>query len=186
MTNTYVAKALIAFGSNLGNVDENIKQALAKLNEVKGVQIIKISSVIKTTPVGGPSDQPIFSNGAVLVKTTLLPLDLLHELQRIEKELLRIRKIFWGPRTIDLDLILFDDVVMSTEELTLPHPRVYWRSFVLDPANEISPEMIVPTSGITIKHTRALLLVTFQTFALASYYYRALADCVSLGGNGHN
>lgn len=176
MVEKRISRALIAFGSNIGDVDENIRLALEKLTRVQYTTVINVSSVIKTDPVGGPSDQPIFSNGAVLVETKLPPLDLLHELQRIEIELLRERKVFWGPRTIDLDLILYEDKIMRTKELTLPHPRFYWRTFVLDPANEVAPTMVTPTSQTTIAETRALLYAMFAMFELASYYYQALSE----------
>lgn len=166
------SRALIAFGSNIGDVNLNIQTAIQKLSHIFGVKTLRVSSIIQTEPVGGPLGQPIFSNGALLIKTRLEPLELLCELHRIEKELFRERRHFWGPRTIDLDLVLYDDVVMFTPTLTLPHPRVYWRSFVLEPALEIASDMIVPTSGLTIAETYRLLYKNYSLFELASYFYR--------------
>ena len=158
------ATALVAFGSNLNGPEKNIMRAMYILAETSCVRIVETSSFYKTFPVGGLSDQPVFVNGMVKIETTLAPLALLKELQRIELELRRTRLVFWGPRTIDLDLILYGDVVMETRELTLPHPRLQWRDFVLEPACEIAAETVVPTFGLSFQQLRALLLWNFELY----------------------
>jgi len=167
--------ALVAFGANLGDVDENIRRALEMLGNVVGVTVMKTSSVWHTLPVGGPSGQPVFSNGAVLVKTSLSPHALLEELHEIEIELQRVRNEFWGPRTIDLDLISYGNLIITTSELILPHPRVYWRHFVLDPVCEIAPDIVLSTTGLSFRETRRLLYNNFKLYDLASFFLHMAA-----------
>lgn len=161
--------AVVAFGSNLGDVKGNIERALSLLERVEYVDVLKVSSVWSTLPAGGPVNQPEYSNGAVLIKTSLSPHALLTELQTIENKLLRVRREKWGPRTIDLDLILYGDLVINTPVLTLPHPRVYWRQFVLDPVCEVAPGLVLPTTGLSFSETRRLLYFVFKGFELASF-----------------
>lgn len=170
MQNVNAATALIALGANLGDADDNIRAALKMLNDDAEIEILKTSSFIKTAPVGGPSGQPDYTNGAVLVRTSMEPVALLHRLQEIERTLHRVRLVRWGARTIDLDLILYGDKIVLTPELTIPHPRVYWRQFVLDPANEIAPAATIPTSCRTISETRRLLFMNFRTFDLLTFF----------------
>ena len=142
--------------------------ALQLLAATPCIWILKTSSLIKTEPVGGPVGQPCYFNGAVLIETTVDPYGLLDELHQIENKLGRVRNVVWGPRTVDLDLIIYGDVQTFTEELTLPHPRLYWRRFVLDPACEIAPELTVPTTGLSLEETRRLLIATCSHFGLFS------------------
>ena len=160
--------ALVALGANLGDAEGNIHAALQLLASTPGIWILKTSSLIKTEPVGGPVGQPCYFNGAVLIETTVDPYGLLDELHQIENKLGRVRNVVWGPRTVDLDLIIYGDVQTFTEELTLPHPRLYWRRFVLDPACEIAPELTVPTTGLSLEETRRLLIATCAHFGLFS------------------
>lgn len=132
-TNT---QAYIALGSNLGDREELLKQAVEHLEQQSGVQIVKVSGIYETDPVGY-TDQPAFLNMAVSVKTSLSPFELLHVLFDVEQHLGRVRDIRWGPRTIDLDLLLYGDVTMDEEELTLPHPRMMERAFVLVPLRDV-------------------------------------------------
>ncbi|MGI6401421.1 MAG: 2-amino-4-hydroxy-6-hydroxymethyldihydropteridine diphosphokinase [Thermoguttaceae bacterium] len=162
------SQALVAFGSNLGDPKKNIARALVLLAEIPGVRVVKTSSLYETYPVGCSHDSLSFINGVVLLRTTLLPLELLHELQWIERALRRVRLEFWGPRTLDLDLILYDDLIMRTPELTLPHPRLQWRDFVLAPSCEIVPEMTPPTLGLSFQSLKTLLDWNFATFPVVT------------------
>lgn len=146
-----MVKAFIAFGSNRGNREENIDRALTLLK--KRCTIIKKSSVHETTPVGY-TDQRNFLNGVLMVETALSPEELLHFLQKIEKMLGRIRRIKNGPRTIDLDILFYNDVIIDTEDLTVPHPRIHKRLFVLEPLSEIAPGFVHPVLEKTIRELR--------------------------------
>ena len=134
--------AYVALGSNLGDKEANLRRALELLIE-RGVEIVKTSTFISTEPYG-VTDQPTFLNGVCEVRTSLEPLALLHTLLEIEQEMGRVRLRHWGERNIDLDLLLYEDVVMDTEELKLPHPDMQNRDFVLLPLAEIAPELVHP------------------------------------------
>ena len=140
--------AYVALGSNLGDKEANLRRALELLIE-RGVEIVKTSTFISTEPYG-VTDQPTFLNGVCEVRTSLEPLALLHILLAIEQEMGRVRLRHWGERNIDLDLLLYEDVVMDTPELKLPHPDMQNREFVLLPLDEIAPEIIHPTLQKTI------------------------------------
>ena len=134
--------AYVALGSNLGDKEANLRKALELLQEC-GVEVVKTSSFICTEPYG-VTDQPQFLNGVCEVRTSLVPLALLHTLLEIEQEMGRVRLRHWGERNIDLDLLLYEDVVMDTPELKLPHPDMQNRDFVLLPLAEIAPELVHP------------------------------------------
>ena len=140
--------AYIALGSNLGDKEANLRRALKLLIE-RGVEIVKTSTFISTEPYG-VTDQPQFLNGVCEVRTSLEPLELLHTLLDIEQEMGRVRLRHWGERNIDLDLLLYEDVVMDTPQLKLPHPDMQNRDFVLLPLAEIAPELVHPTLQKTI------------------------------------
>lgn len=131
--------AFVALGSNLGDREGNLRRALELLSQ-NGVEIVKISKFIETEPYG-VIDQPRFLNGVCQVKTALKPLELLRLLLAVEKEMGRVRLRHWGERNIDLDLLLYDDAIMDTEELRLPHPDMVNRDFVMLPLAEIAPEL---------------------------------------------
>lgn len=135
--------AYIALGSNMGNREENFRNAMKKIEEVRGIKISKISSFIVTEPWGN-EEQEEFLNGAIEVETYLTPRELMSELLRIENELGRVREIKWGPRIIDLDIVLYDDIVSNDEFVILPHPLMHLREFVLKPLNEIAPYALHP------------------------------------------
>lgn len=128
---------VIAFGANLGDPVEALRGAAAALAGA-GITITSASSLYETEPVGGP-EQPRYVNAVAVGETALAPLDVLDALQDIEQTWGRTREVRWGPRTLDLDLISYDDVVMDTERLTLPHPRAAERAFVLVPWAEADP-----------------------------------------------
>ena len=140
--------AHVALGSNLGDKEATLRRALELIIE-RGVEIVKTSTFISTEPYG-VTDQPTFLNGVCEVRTSLEPLALLHTLLEIEQEMGRVRLRHWGERNIDLDLLLYEDVVMDTPELKLPHPDMQNRDFVLLPLAEIAPELIHPAIGKSI------------------------------------
>ena len=146
-------RAAIALGSNLpsalGGPRENLDEAVKRIGALG--QVVKVSSYMATAPEIY-LDQPEFVNAALVLETSLTPLDLLHELLAIEASMGRVRTGIppKGPRLIDLDLILFGDVVMESAELSLPHPGLSERSFVLTPLAEIAPEWAHPVTGLTI------------------------------------
>ena len=135
--------AYIAIGSNIGNKEENLNNAIKKINETEGIKVSKISSFIKTEPWGN-ENQDEFLNGALKLETYLTPKELMSELLRIESELGRVREIKWGPRVIDLDIILFDDIISNDEFVIIPHPLMHLRDFVLKPLNEIAQYALHP------------------------------------------
>ncbi|MBR4833426.1 MAG: 2-amino-4-hydroxy-6-hydroxymethyldihydropteridine diphosphokinase [Thermoguttaceae bacterium] len=173
--------ALIALGSNLrsewGAPDKTIRRAVELLAETTAetTTIQAVSSIWQTFPVGGPSEQPLFANAVAALETTLGPFELLEALQEIEREARRVRRIFWGPRTLDLDVILYGDLVLSSPTLIVPHPRAVWRDFVLGPACEIAPERRLPTTGLTLREHRSLLWTNFENFEATAYWTRAVA-----------
>lgn len=127
----------IGIGSNLGDRQRNIKLAVKKIKALGDTRVIKVSQLIETKPVGGPSGQSNFLNGALKIKTNFPPKRLLKKLKIIEQELGRIRTIRNGPRTIDLDILFYGDRVINTKELIIPHPRMLKREFVMKPLLEI-------------------------------------------------
>lgn len=135
-------KALISLGSNLGDSIATLKSALALLKNTSGIKIDKISSFYKTPPVGGVI-QDDFINACALLDVAFNAHDLMQTLLNIEKEFKRERIIRWGPRTLDLDLIDFNGEINNDSFITLPHPRAYQRAFVLVPANEIAPDLLL-------------------------------------------
>jgi len=139
--------AYIGLGSNLGDRAGTLRRAVSMLAETATVETC--SALYETAPWGRPN-QPLFLNAACRVDTALDPLDLLHAMQRIEAALGRERRQHWGPRTVDLDLLFYDDRVLDTPELTLPHPLVAERAFVLVPLAEIAPALRHPRLGQTI------------------------------------
>lgn len=137
-------KAVIALGANIGNPKEQMDLAVAMLRE--STEFIALSSYYTTKPVGGP-EQPDYINAVCIIESELPALDLLSLLLGIEKSLGRERNEKWGPRTIDLDLIQYGNLLSKADELELPHPRAYERRFVLEPWHEIEPDAILLTHG---------------------------------------
>ncbi|QRY36415.1 2-amino-4-hydroxy-6-hydroxymethyldihydropteridine diphosphokinase [Bacillus sp. PDNC022] len=132
--------AYIALGSNIGKKETYLREAVKKLHEHPEVQVELISSIYETPPVGY-ENQDDFLNMAVKITTSLRPEELLSLTQKIEQELGRTREVRWGPRTADLDILLYNRENIETEQLVVPHPRMYERLFVLVPMSEICPEI---------------------------------------------
>lgn len=137
-------KTFIALGSNLQNPLQQIKVAISELQKLADTTLIKTSSLYKSTPMG-PLDQPDFINAVVEINTTLSAMALLAQLQNIENLHGRARIQHWGPRTLDLDLLLYGAEIIASAELIIPHPGITTRAFVLCPLMEIAPALILPT-----------------------------------------
>jgi 2-amino-4-hydroxy-6-hydroxymethyldihydropteridine diphosphokinase len=142
------ARVAIALGSNLGDSHVTLEGALAILDQTPGIEVRRRSHWYQTAPVGPP--QPDYLNGCALLQVDLSPPELLRVLLQTEAKFGRQRRQRWGPRTLDLDLLLFDDQVMQTPDLTIPHPRMTERAFVLVPLAEIAPAWVEPVSGRAI------------------------------------
>jgi 2-amino-4-hydroxy-6-hydroxymethyldihydropteridine diphosphokinase len=139
----------VGVGSNLGDRRAHITTGRALLDAGGVGRVVAGSDFIETTPVGGPGGQGVFLNGVWIVASTFGPHQLLAELQRIEAACGRVRTVHWGPRTLDLDLLLRDDgCVVASPVLTLPHPRIAERPFVLNPLRQVAPDWAgVPPTG---------------------------------------
>lgn len=148
--------AYIALGSNLGDKEKNLRRAIMLLLQ-QGIDVEKVSSFISTEPYG-VTDQPQFLNAVCRVSTSLAPLALLDVLLATELAMGRVRLRHWGERNIDLDLLLYEDVVMDEPRLRLPHPDMQNRDFVLLPFAEIAPELVHPTLKKTIQELKDSLL----------------------------
>lgn len=144
--------AAIALGSNVGERERHLKRAQALIERIPGTVLLRRSEWVETEPVGGPEGQGPYLNGAALLETTLSPEELLAQLQEIEERCGRDRAAEGpsGPRTMDLDLLWHGEEVRATAELTLPHPRMEDRSFVLAPLAQVAPEHRLPASGVTV------------------------------------
>ncbi len=141
------ARAFVALGANIGEPVQHLRAAVRDLDALAGTRVVARSSLYRSAPVG-LLDQPDFINAVVAVDTTLTPLELLRQLMAIEALHGRVRSIPNAPRTLDLDLLLHGDSVLAGTELTLPHPRMHQRAFVLLPLLEIAPDTRLPGLGL--------------------------------------
>jgi 2-amino-4-hydroxy-6-hydroxymethyldihydropteridine diphosphokinase len=144
-----MAIVYIGIGSNLGNREENCKKAIGLLLE-NGITVTRMSSIIETEP-WGVTDQHKFVNSAVETHTDLGPEELLAALKKIESDMGRLPSARWGPRLVDLDILFYDDMVMKTDDLEIPHRYIKERDFVLKPLAEIAPEKIHPVFKKTVR-----------------------------------
>lgn len=127
----------LGIGSNLGKRNKNIRLAIRKIKALKNTKLLKVSKVMETKPIGGPRNQNKFLNAAIKIKTGLSPSLLLKKLKRIEMELGRTKTVRYGPRTIDLDILFYGDSFIKRKNLSIPHPKVFQRKFVIGPLLEI-------------------------------------------------
>ena len=139
-------RVTIAIGSNLGQRLENLQGGLDALFDAPGLALVAVSPVYQTVPVGGPQ-QPDYLNAVLIASTTLPAHAVLERCHGVEAVFGRVREETWGPRTLDLDIIAYGDVVSDDPELTLPHPRAHERAFVLAPWNDIDPDAEIPGWG---------------------------------------
>ncbi|MFC4487005.1 2-amino-4-hydroxy-6-hydroxymethyldihydropteridine diphosphokinase [Tepidiphilus baoligensis] len=139
--------AHVALGANLGDAEATVRAAIAALGRLPDTQLVAASSLYRTAPVGVPEPQPDYINAVARVATTLPPEALLDELLALEARFGRIRPYRWAPRALDLDLLLYGAVVLDTPSLTLPHPRLHRRAFVLEPLLELDPTLEAPGLG---------------------------------------
>ena len=142
-------RATIGLGSNLGDREANLRQALEHLAQTPETAVVRASSLYDTEPVG-VEEQPHFLNAVAQLETQLSPQQLLWNLKLIERRLGRVRSQRWGPRTLDLDLLLYEDLVLDEDDLQIPHPELAKRSFVLVPLVELDPLLVHPATGETM------------------------------------
>ena len=138
--------AFVGIGSNLGDREAHVRAALDRLGAEEGIEIVAVSRLRETEPVG-PVEQGPFLNGAVEVETELPARELLSRLLDVEARLGRVRAERFGPRTIDLDLLVYGDEILDEPGLTLPHPRLHERRFALEPLAELAPGLVLPGRG---------------------------------------
>lgn len=141
-----MARAWIGLGSNLQDPEWQVRQALAELDQMEGCRLLQASSLYKSPPMG-PSDQPDYINAVACIETGLAPRALLAALQGLEQLHGRERLRHWGERTLDLDILLYDDCQIDEPGLVIPHPGLHERAFVLYPLYEIAPELVIPGHG---------------------------------------
>ncbi len=139
-------RAVVALGANLDGPQARVREAFGELGTLPGTRVLARSSLWRTAPVGY-ADQPAFINACALVETTLAPRELLEGLLAIERRHGRVRDVPNGPRTLDLDVVLYGDLAMHEHGLTIPHPRAHERAFVLAPLAEVWPEAVIPGRG---------------------------------------
>jgi 2-amino-4-hydroxy-6-hydroxymethyldihydropteridine diphosphokinase len=141
-------RAVIALGANLGNRLETLQGAIDALEDTPGVRVKGVSPVYETEPWGvAPDSQPSYFNAVVILKTTLPPSSLLERAHAVEEAFHRVRDERWGPRTLDVDIVAYADVVSDDPQLTLPHPRAHERAFVLAPWHDVEPDAQLPGHG---------------------------------------
>jgi 2-amino-4-hydroxy-6-hydroxymethyldihydropteridine diphosphokinase len=143
---TAARSAVLALGSNLGDRRDILQGCVDAIAGIPEVQVMAVSPVYETVPVGGPP-QPDYLNAVILARTTLPSKSLLDRLHEVEAAFDRVREVRWGPRTLDIDIITVDGEVSADPELTLPHPRAHERAFVLAPWHDVDPDAVLPGHG---------------------------------------
>jgi dihydroneopterin aldolase/2-amino-4-hydroxy-6-hydroxymethyldihydropteridine diphosphokinase len=142
-----VVDVVLALGANLGAAQETLRAAVDMLSHTTGLEVVQVSPLARTTAVGGPDEQPDYLNAIVLARTMFSPRELLRVTQRIENAHGRVREERWGPRTLDIDIIVYGSVLAVTDDLELPHPRAHERAFVLEPWAQVDPDAVLPGLG---------------------------------------
>lgn len=150
----FMARVYVAMGSNLGDRQKRLEAAHAALDALPRTRCLRLSPVYETAAVGGPAGQRDYLNAVAELETSLAARDLLERLQRIEQEAGREpvdQRVRWGPRVLDLDLLLYDDAIIREKGLSVPHPRMHERWFVLKPLTDLAPNLVHPVLGRTIR-----------------------------------
>jgi 2-amino-4-hydroxy-6-hydroxymethyldihydropteridine diphosphokinase len=147
----------LSLGSNLGDRRRNLSLAFNGIARLPGARNVRVSSIYETEPVGAVKDQPLFLNAVVSMGTEMNPDELLDRLAGIESELGRSREFPGGPRTMDIDVLLFGSSVINSERLVVPHPRMAGRRFVLEPLVELEPDLIHPLTGVGFERILSLI-----------------------------
>lgn len=169
-------KAVIGLGANLGDPSRTLRLALDLLSRTPGLSLSTASRLYETQPVGGEPGQPHYANGIAIVNSQVNAHKTLELLQGIEDELGRTRQRVWAARTIDLDLLAFDDQVMMTESLILPHPRMTVRRFVVEPLAEIAPDWVHPQLGWSVARLRDHLRTTDKNVQIGNLVQAISSD----------
>lgn len=141
-----MTSAVLGLGANLGHPRRTLADVIAALVEEPGVEVVGVSGLWRTAAVGGP-EQPAYANAVVLVETALTPAEILALAHRLEEAAGRVRKVRWGPRTLDVDVLDVEGVTSTDPQLTVPHPRAHERAFVLVPWAEVAPEWVLTPAG---------------------------------------
>lgn len=139
----------VGLGSNVGNREKNLIYAYDRIVTLKGIKPVSLSRFYETAPIGGPP-QPMYLNAVLSIETATSPLRLLGYFQRIEALMGRVRNVRWGPRNIDIDILLYGDKIIDNDRLKVPHPLMHTRLFVLEPFIEIAPEVVHPVLKKTV------------------------------------
>lgn len=160
-------RCFLALGGNVGDVKDAFRQATDAIRALPTTDVLRVSDVYRTVPVGAHAGRT-FLNAAAAVETALGPFRLLDELQAIESDFGRRREIRWGPRPLDLDLVFYENQIIDTPRLRVPHPACWYRRFVLDPLAEIAPDVAHPEKGVTVKELHNRLLTRPLEVALAA------------------
>lgn len=158
-------RSFIGIGSNIGDKIENCIMAIDMIDKINGCSVIKRSSFYRTEPVGF-KDQNWFVNCVIMIDTVFSPFVLLQKLQEIEDIMGRERRIKWGPRIIDLDILIFDGLIIRDKILTIPHPLMHKRRFVLVPMNQLAPDLVHPIFNKTIRELLSNIPDNEQTVVL--------------------
>ncbi|VXB87917.1 2-amino-4-hydroxy-6-hydroxymethyldihydropteridinepyrophosphokinase [Arthrobacter sp. 9AX] len=153
--NSGYSKVVLALGSNLGERNETLTEAVADLVDPQEVRLLAVSPIVQTKAVGGPAGQPDFLNMVITAETSLTPKELLGHCQAVENKHHRVREVRWGPRTLDVDIIIYGDLRSDDPVLTLPHPRAAGRAFVLYPWSLIEPAATLDGERISTLAARA-------------------------------
>jgi 2-amino-4-hydroxy-6-hydroxymethyldihydropteridine diphosphokinase len=150
MATSPTVTAYVALGSNLGDREANLQQALSLLGQSPQVRLGAVSDFFDNPAVGGPADSPVYLNAVVEISTTLPPRELLNQLLTIEQQMGRVRREKWAPRNIDLDIVLYGDQIIDEPDLQIPHPLMHERAFVLIPLKQIAPDAYHPVKKCRI------------------------------------
>lgn len=179
--------AFVGFGANLGDPADSFHRVVKRLSSEPGIVAVRASSVIRTLPVGGPADQSPYTNACLEIQTRLGPEELFEILRNLETHFGRVRHEVWGPRTIDLDLLLFGSIVLELPWLTVPHPRMHFRRFVLEPLTELAPDAEHVCLGLTAEQLLSRVMETprgAMVVAETDSTYESLAQALQGVGFG--